>query len=262
MKYMGSKARFAKEIVPILNSFFCNERRYYVEPFVGGANIIDKVDFEFRKGYDKNPYLIDLLKHVQKGREIPITITEKEYYEVRDNKDNYPNWYVGLIGFCASYGGRFFEGYPRGNNADGTPRDYTNEAIRNLEKQRIHLNGIIFDSCDYSEVDCRKIDALVYCDPPYRSSKPYKVDLLGNFDNDKFWQWVRTQSAINPVVVSEYEAPDDFLCIWVKNGVTSNLIGKGTKVSSERLFIENKWAEIRDFNQAQFNIFQDINSYD
>ena len=42
MKYMGSKARFAKEILPItLQGRKPNQ--YYVEPFVGGCNIMDKV---------------------------------------------------------------------------------------------------------------------------------------------------------------------------------------------------------------------------
>jgi DNA adenine methylase len=42
MKYMGSKNRIAKEILPIM----LKERgqRTWVEPFVGGANVIDKVD--------------------------------------------------------------------------------------------------------------------------------------------------------------------------------------------------------------------------
>lgn len=42
MKYMGSKARIARFIIPIMTK----ERsgRPWVEPFVGGGNIIDKVD--------------------------------------------------------------------------------------------------------------------------------------------------------------------------------------------------------------------------
>jgi DNA adenine methylase len=41
MKYMGSKNRIAKYILPIM----LKERgqRIWVEPFVGGANMIDKV---------------------------------------------------------------------------------------------------------------------------------------------------------------------------------------------------------------------------
>ncbi len=51
MKYLGSKNRIAKYILPImLNNRHC---RTWVEPFVGGANTIDKVDGK-RIGNDKN----------------------------------------------------------------------------------------------------------------------------------------------------------------------------------------------------------------
>lgn len=244
MKYMGSKNRIAKHIVPILNKF--NDRTFYIEPFVGGANIIDKVDFEVRKGYDKNYYLIDLLYELARDRELPKTISEEEYYRVRDNPDKYETWYRGLVGFCASYGGRFFEGYPRGKNKDGTDRDYTNEAIRNIEKQRPNLKGIIFSDCDFTELNLSEIPALIYCDPPYKSSKPYKVGLLGRFNHDLFWDWVREQSEYNPVIVSEYEAPNDFVCIWESDSLKSNLKGKGTKTSIERLFIAPDWLKEYD----------------
>ena len=42
MKYMGSKNRIAKHILPIILKDR-KENQYYVEPFVGGANMIDKV---------------------------------------------------------------------------------------------------------------------------------------------------------------------------------------------------------------------------
>lgn len=44
MKYMGSKSRIAKDIVPILQRYIDeNNIDTYVEPFVGGANVIDKI---------------------------------------------------------------------------------------------------------------------------------------------------------------------------------------------------------------------------
>jgi len=58
MKYMGSKNRIAKEILPIMLKE--RNQRTWVEPFVGGANLIDKVDGK-RIGADINPYLIDAL---------------------------------------------------------------------------------------------------------------------------------------------------------------------------------------------------------
>lgn len=63
MKYMGSKAKIAKYIIPIMEK----ERKpnmTWVEPFVGGANVIDKVKGK-RIGGDNNKYLIALWQALQ-----------------------------------------------------------------------------------------------------------------------------------------------------------------------------------------------------
>lgn len=63
MVYMGSKSRFAKDIVPILQKTIDdNNVDTYIECFVGGANIIDKIKCEKRYGYDRSDTLIALLK--------------------------------------------------------------------------------------------------------------------------------------------------------------------------------------------------------
>ena len=44
MIYQGSKNRLAKYIVPILQSYIDkNKIETYIEPFVGGGNVIDKI---------------------------------------------------------------------------------------------------------------------------------------------------------------------------------------------------------------------------
>ncbi len=65
MKYMGSKNRHAKELLPII----LKDRQpgqWYVEPFVGGANMIDKVDGN-RIGADSNEYVAALWKAISDG---------------------------------------------------------------------------------------------------------------------------------------------------------------------------------------------------
>ena len=48
MVYMGSKAKFAKYIVPILQAEIDKTKtNTYIECFVGGANIIDKITIVF-----------------------------------------------------------------------------------------------------------------------------------------------------------------------------------------------------------------------
>ena len=43
MRYMGSKNRISKYIVPIIQSYINDNTNCYIEPFVGGANMIDKI---------------------------------------------------------------------------------------------------------------------------------------------------------------------------------------------------------------------------
>ena len=49
LKWVGGKRQLLHEIVPYINKN-CS---VYVEPFVGGANVIDKVKCEKRIGCDK-----------------------------------------------------------------------------------------------------------------------------------------------------------------------------------------------------------------
>lgn len=215
MKYVGSKNRISKQIAPIIQSYIdsmgdkCNG---YWEPFVGGANMIDKIKCENKYGTDKHKYLIALLRHVQQTvDDLPNTITEYEYKVVNAKSNNYQDWYVGLVGFCASYNSKWFGGYANGVKTKiGTVRNYTDEAIKNLKKQAPNLKGIEFSCCDY--LDRCADDMVIYCDPPYRDTTKYAT---GNFDYDRFYAWCREMAMTNIVLVSEYWMPEQwFECIW------------------------------------------------
>lgn len=44
MKYIGSKSKLAKYIVPIIQDYIDkSEKKIFIDIFVGGANIIDKI---------------------------------------------------------------------------------------------------------------------------------------------------------------------------------------------------------------------------
>jgi site-specific DNA-adenine methylase len=152
---MGSKNRLSKELVPIIQKYI-DDSGYdkYLEPFVGGANMIDKIKCKHKFGSDNHKYLIALLKQASKDISIfPLHISEEEYKNVRDNKDNYSDWYVGLVGFCATFSGKWFNGYARGFKEDKiTPRDIPNETIRNIIKQAPNLKGIKFSCCDFRAI--------------------------------------------------------------------------------------------------------------
>ena len=65
MKYMGSKNRIAKHILPIILKDR-KENQYYVEPFIGGANMIDKVG-GLRIGGEFNKYIANMWIELEKG---------------------------------------------------------------------------------------------------------------------------------------------------------------------------------------------------
>jgi len=238
MKYMGSKARHAKEILPIILADR-KQGQWYVEPFVGGANVIDKVDGK-RIGADSNEYLIALYQYLQSGGEVPeVAIDSSEYKRIMDNKGDYEQWYVGLIGFCYSYGAKFFGGFI-GNSNDVVckGRDRMGESYRAAVRARKQVEGIDLRYCNYLDLEIPP-ESIIYCDPPYKGTTSYK-DVVG-IDHDQFWQWCRDKVAEgHQVFVSEYQAPDDFVCVWEKRVNSSLTKDTGAKKAVERLFTTTK----------------------
>lgn len=239
---MGSKSRIARDIVPIIQKFINdNSTKLYVEPFCGGCNVIDKIVCENKLATDKHEYLIEMYKNLDKIHILPEFVTKEHYSEVRDcfNKklDTFPKWYVGAIGFLASYNGRFFDGGYAGlvETKANTIRNYYDEAKRNLESQINSLDDIIFACEDYKDLLLQ--NAVIYCDPPYKNTKQYGINK--SFNYDEFWQWVRDKSIDNMVIVSECQAPNDATCIWQQE--VKRTIDNTKRVSSiEKLFTYNK----------------------
>lgn len=241
MKLMGSKSRIAKDIVPIIQKCIDdNNLETYIEPFVGGCNVIDKVKCKSRYGYDKNKYLIALFKHLQNDGQLLTEVSRELYSEVRANyKDgNYENWYVGNIGFLASYNGRWFNGGYAQAGYEKTKtgqryRDYYRESKDNIEAQIPYIKDIVLDVKDYLDF-VPDSNSLIYCDPPYANTKQYANAM--NFDYEKLWSTIREWSNNNFVLVSELDAPDDFICIWSKDVQRSMKSTDNTMRAVEKLF--------------------------
>jgi DNA adenine methylase len=236
MKYMGSKARIAKYILPIILK---NRKpnQLYVEPFCGGCNMIDKVSSP-RIANDSNQYLISMWKALQDKWEPPIEISRDDYNIAREamrgSYKNFPNYLIGYIGFNCSYSGKFFGGYAGKTKTKlGTIRDYQLEAYKNIHKQIRKLNDVTFECLEYYKLELN--NCIVYCDPPYKGTTKYNND----FNHEEFWQYVRDMSVNNEVYVSEYNAPDDFECLWsmeVNSSLSANGKIGGNKKSVEKLF--------------------------
>lgn len=209
MKYMGSKNRIAKHILPIMLAE-CEKHGIikWVEPFVGGANMIDKVPDTFERiGYDLNPHTVHALIDIRDNVEhLPDAISEEEYRSFYGKPAEH---LTSLVRFGASFGGRFEEGYARGKLTEGTPRNYWAETKRNALKQSPKIQNVQLICDSYENLDFE--NCLIYCDPPYQGTTGYKT---GAFDHDKFFDWCRKQAKKNIVFVSEYNAPDDFIEVW------------------------------------------------
>ena len=211
MWYMGSKNRLSKYLVPIIESYIDEKTEGYMEPFVGGANIIDKVNCDNKIGYDVHKELIALLNYVKVNNDIPEIITEEEYKKVKNNKENYEDWYVGLVGFCSTFGAKYFGGYAR-SKKDKFNGEKSYLAIKNLKKQSVNFTNITFECEDFRKIKNIK-NHVIYCDPPYRNTTKYKTE---TFPYEEFYDWCRQMSKDNTVLISEYWMPDDFECIWEK----------------------------------------------
>lgn len=209
MRYFGGKARIGKQIAEYLKSIR-KDNQDYIEPFVGGGWVVSLMDGN-RYGYDKHPYLISMYEELQKGWLPPTELSEEEYKRIQNNQDENPHL-TGFVGFGCSFAGKWFGGYAR--SAD---RNYCLNAHNSILRKMKTMQDVKFDCKDYRELNPK--GALIYCDPPYQGTTQYGK-VVGDFNTDEFWDKVREWSKDNTVVVSEYNAPDDFQAVWIKETKT------------------------------------------
>ena len=231
MKYMGSKNRIAKFILPVmLTEAEKQGLQTWVEPFVGGANVIDKVPDSFKRiGYDLNPHTIAALIAIRDMvDELPESVSEEEY---KSYKGTWPNSITSWVRFECSFGAKFENGYAR--NAKGA--NYTLMGKNLAKKQSPKLQGVELMNQSYDTIVFQE-QSLIYCDPPYQGTTGYKT---GVFDHNKFFDWCRQKKAEgHTVFVSEYNAPEDFEVIW-QGEIKTNFASTrkvATHIALEKLF--------------------------
>ena len=228
MKYMGSKNRLAKYILPIILKNR-RESQWYVEPFCGGCNTIDKVSGN-RIASDNHFELIEMWKAIQSGWEFPDTITETDYNRIRYDK-NAPAYLKGYVGFNASYSGKWWGGMARYTSPQGKVQQFDKEAHRFITRQLPYIKGIIFDCKEYDALNYPD-NSLIYCDPPYKDTTEYK----NTFNHEEFYKWCKRMKTLgHTIFISEYTMPDYFSCVWEKER-RSSLTPEGSKWKVEKLF--------------------------
>jgi DNA adenine methylase len=209
---MGGKMRIGKHLATIIQGF---NPQHYHEPFCGMFSVGKYIKCPVRTANDILPDLILLLKSVQSGWDPPTDIPEKLYKEL---KNEAPSHLRGFAGFGCSFYGKFFGGFAR----DPGMRNFAATARDNMLKLAPLIQGVEFKCEPYSEYSGGA--DVIYCDPPYRGTTDFTDR---GFDSDAFWEWARRRSEV--VLVSEYEAPSDFMAIWEKPVTVTmkNKTGKG-----------------------------------
>ena len=249
MRYQGSKKRMAKILKALIEKNL-SLGDFYFEPFAGGMNVMSEIDWKFKIANDINPYVIALWKDIQMGQfnklmwDFCKNLTKEQYYEVKNaykNNEQYKEQYAALIGYvgtACSYGGGWWAGYANFNKKKN--ENHILEAYNGIQAQIInfkHLNAIkmFFTNKEYQDVlaEFPNSNGLIYCDPPYANTREY----ANSFDNDKFWKWAEGEvKKGNKVIVSEYTAPKDWVCIWSKN-MQDGMNSDSTKRKIEKIFV-------------------------
>lgn len=229
---MGSKNRIAKDILPImLKNAVENNINTWVEPFVGGGNIIDKVPDNFRRiGYDYNEHAIQALIAIRDmAKDLPEKVSEEDYKGLLKLP---PSPISSWVRFVCSFGGKFEAGYARCIGSDDTT--YVLRGKRNAIKQQDGLFGVELVHSNYKDITIMD-KSIIYCDPPYQGTTGYSKTI----NHAEFWEWSRNKVNEGHVVfVSEYNAPNDFIPVWegkLKTSFDSNR--SSGKMATEKLFI-------------------------
>jgi DNA adenine methylase len=248
MKYLGGKQRLGKHLSPILHAVWDyyqkkeNKLNGYLEPFCGSLGVfkhmtdLGTTGARTIVGNDYHPDLIEMWREVQSGDyNYPCSISEDEYNEAKKIKS--PSGYKSFVGFGMSFGGRYFGAYSQkylGNKKE----DFCKEMLNSLKRTAplIQKKKVKFTNKSYLAM--RPSKKFIYCDPPYAITKyPIRYRLgtkhYDKFDNNEFWNVMRKWSKNNIVVISETDAPDDFIEIWNQTRYRSAAQSKKTRFNKK-----------------------------
>lgn len=249
MRYQGSKKRMVNVLKTLIEKNL-SLGDFYFEPFAGGMNVVSEIDWKNKIANDINGYIIALWRNIQRGKfskkmwDFCKNLTKEQYNEIRESyrtDETFRKKYaalIGYIGMACSYGGGWWAGY-----ANFNPKKNENhilEAYNGIQAQINkfkHMNALqtVFTNNEYDKVLPKfpHGKGLIYCDPPYANTRKY----ANGFDNDKFWKWAEDEvKKGNKVIVSEYTAPEDWICIWSKN-MQDGMNSDSTRRKVEKIFV-------------------------
>lgn len=238
MAYVGGKSTGFRHIIDVLNNPKYDNMDY-LELFCGYCHITKRI--KNKKSItinDKNELLICLLNGIRDN--LPYPKISRERYNELKNQHNIITFERAIAGFCYSYNGKLWGGYVLDNSNSPSYKKYGKLMVYHNQRQNYYdklkkNNSFMTASihCNSYE-DFKPTNCLIYCDPPYRNTTGYNKNNVGDFDHDKFWNYIREISKNNIVFVSEYNAPIDFEVVSQLNK-KSTLSGKRLE-KTEKLF--------------------------
>lgn len=236
--YQGGKKRLGYEIYNIIKHFDNKDKPLpYFEPFVGMAGVLIHFAKENinRKiiGSDINKDIILMWKALQQKWQPPNNCSKKYYEELKhDDKHSAERGFIGVV---CSFSGMFFQG---GYRKSSENHNFIKSGKKNLLHAIQYMKNVKFYSKSYDKYDPKGF--LIYCDPPYKNNK-ISTKTFQNFDHETFWNIMRKWSKNNIVIISEKEAPEDFICIWQKqynvSFLNTGILKNIKKRYNEKLFI-------------------------
>ena len=231
-QYAGGKAKLGKRISSSILKYEYgltgSNNSPYFEPFVGMGGVLKYICEDRERqifACDKEKCIPSFWRGIQEGWTPPEEMDKETYKSIRSG--NVENELYAFSAYGCSFKGMRWAGFYQ---------EAFDIATKRLEKnnfKEIVKNVHYLDPSSYIDHDPHGM--TIYCDPPYKKCNfiAIRKNLL-SFDTDMFWETMRKWSLDNIVIVSETEAPDDFIPIWTyvrMNGITQN----GT--IEEKLFV-------------------------
>lgn len=174
---------------------------------MGGGAMTSELAPHFNRveASDSHEDLVLLWQAVLNGWVPPTQVSLQQYENLRNDSPSALRGFAGFGG--ASWGGKWFGGYARG---DG--RNYADESSRAISRQALNMRNVTVTRKNFKALTA-KIGDVFYCDPPYAGTTGY----TSTFDSADFWstaeRWAQEGA---DVFVSEYSAPTGWPVVWAK----------------------------------------------
>ena len=215
-RYMGGKGRigrFISEKIKEIEEKNEIKTESYFEPFVGMCGVMRHIPNDKPKvACDYNEDIVNLWRECQNGWEPPTYLSKEDREFIKTQKSSALRCFAS---HGTSFGGVCWGSYIGNYNKGLEHIKTSSESIVRVTKM---IKDVQFlDSRSY--LDFSPKNSTIYCDPPYVTARKstLSVENFKGFNHEEFWdvmrKWVYDG---NIVIVSEYTAPSDFVCVWEK----------------------------------------------